>query len=242
MVTPLAFQTSMPLRPAPPLVSCNEGSDGQGWLAVPLLPSIMTLLRSRPRMCRPGFWIQTPAVGHCVLFSWYTPGQIRIQAPRLAASTAFCTVEYTDTPPGHGMVLPLQTSSTLLPVSVPWAGTTAARAWLPAIAGAPASVSAKAAPISHHRLIMVLPSPTSRVCSSPDISAMTGQYANNRPPQAAQSRRFRCGQAPGQVGSPGPWRTNSDIVCVFSTCRTGNGMPVRSLFAMHHIWRQILHH
>src|SRR5215831_18644920 len=113
MVTPLALKTSMPLRPTPPLVSCSAGLDGQGWLAVPLLPSMMTPFRSRPRRCRFGFWIQTPAVGHWVLFSWYTPGQIKIQSPGLAALTAPCTVEKIDAPGGHGFVLPLQTSSTL---------------------------------------------------------------------------------------------------------------------------------
>ena len=70
MVTPLTLDTSMPFRPAPPLVSWSAGLDGQGRLAVPLLPSMMTWLRFRPRMCRPGFWIQTPAVGHWALFSW----------------------------------------------------------------------------------------------------------------------------------------------------------------------------
>ena len=40
----------------------------------------------------PGVVIQTPAVGHCVLFSWYTPGLISTQSPRCAAFTAACTV------------------------------------------------------------------------------------------------------------------------------------------------------
>ncbi len=70
MVTPLAFQTTMPSRPAPPPKSWNAGADGQGLLAVPLLPSMMTPFRFSPRMCRFGFWIQTPAVGHRALFSW----------------------------------------------------------------------------------------------------------------------------------------------------------------------------
>src|SRR5438046_2047216 len=99
-------------------------------------------------------------------------------------------------PDGHGLVLPLQTSSTLPPVCAAPAstGAPAARAWLPAIAGAPPTVSAHAAPISHHRLIMVLPSPTSRVCSSPDISAMTGQKASNR----------RCKLGDSAAGHPCP--------------------------------------
>src|SRR5262249_34563815 len=37
-------------------------------------------------------------------------------------------------------------------------------------------------------------------------------------------------------------RPDTVIVCMFSAYRTGNGMTVRSLFAMHHIWLQILHH
>src|SRR5215467_14163921 len=168
MVTPLAFETTMPSRPAPPLVSWSEGLDGQGWLAVPLLPSMMTPFRSRPRRCRFGFWIQTPALGHWVLFSWYTPGQIRIQSPGLAALTASCTVEkiVPGGPGGHGLVLPLHTSSTFGPLCAEPAPVRLSRApcavtasaWLPAIAGAPASISVQAAPASHQRLIMVLPS------------------------------------------------------------------------------------
>ncbi len=69
MVTPLAFRTTMPSRPTPPLVSWSFGPDGHGWLAGPSLPSMTTLLRSRPRMCRSGVPIQTPAVGHLALFS-----------------------------------------------------------------------------------------------------------------------------------------------------------------------------
>src|SRR5262249_2691643 len=113
MVTPLAFQTTMPSRPPPPLVALGAAAGGrgaagggQGAVGVRLLPAMMTVFRSRPGMCRFGFWIQTPAVGHWVLSSWYTPGQIKIQSPGLAALTAPCTVEKIDAPGGHGFVLP----------------------------------------------------------------------------------------------------------------------------------------
>ena len=66
MVTPLAFHTTMPSRG---VKSCSAAADGHGCAAVPLLPSMITRLRSSPRMCRSGLSIQTPAVGHCVLFS-----------------------------------------------------------------------------------------------------------------------------------------------------------------------------
>src|SRR5690242_13893286 len=90
---------------------------------------------------------------------------MRIQAPALAASTALCTVENTVVPGGHGFVLPLQTSSTLLPLWLAPAstGAPAARAWLPAITGPPPIVSAHATPISHHRLIMGSPVSRTRV-------------------------------------------------------------------------------
>ena len=70
MVTPLVFQTTMPSRPTPPLVSWSFALDGHGRRAEPLLPSMITPLRSRPRRWMPGVWIQTPAVGHRLLFSW----------------------------------------------------------------------------------------------------------------------------------------------------------------------------
>src|SRR5215813_3399616 len=105
MVTPLAFQTSMPSRPVPWLVSWSLALDGHGWRADPLLPSMITLFRFRPRMWIPGVLIQTPAVGQRALFSWYTPGQISTQSPRRAASTAAWTVRKTRTPAGHLAVL-----------------------------------------------------------------------------------------------------------------------------------------
>src|SRR5215831_5283829 len=115
---------------------CRDGEAGHGCAADPLLPSMITWFLLRPRMCRSRVPTQTPAcqVG---LFSWYTPGQIRIQLPGLAASTAACTVPYWwCRVAGHGVTLPLQTSSTLVAGRV--AGELAA-AW-PA-----ASVSALAA-------------------------------------------------------------------------------------------------
>ena len=65
-MTPLVFDTTIPSRG---VKSCWAPADGHGCAAVPLLPSMITRLRSSPRMCRFGFWIQTPAVGHCLLFS-----------------------------------------------------------------------------------------------------------------------------------------------------------------------------
>ena len=110
-------------------------------------------------------------------------------------------------------------------------------------------------PPSHHGS-PVSHSPTLR---SPDISAMTGQNASNRRLRARQSRGRaaapRAGSSSGSAsrspGSPGPSvpagkparsaagrqraGPDSDSVRVFSACLPGNGMPVRSLFAMHHI-------
>src|SRR5215467_4764656 len=130
MVTPLAFQTTIPSRPPPLLVSCSVAFDGHGWRADPSLPSMITLFRLWPRTWIPGVPIQTPAVGHMALFSWYTQGQISTQSPGRAAATAAWTLRKTGTPRGHGAVLPLQTNSARGPCwPAAGAALAAARAW-----------------------------------------------------------------------------------------------------------------
>jgi hypothetical protein len=60
MLTPSAFHTSTPFRPAAvPLLStgpksCSEGVGSQGIEPPALVPSTTTLLRFMPRRCRPG--------------------------------------------------------------------------------------------------------------------------------------------------------------------------------------------
>jgi hypothetical protein len=92
-----------------------------------------------PRICRSGVPTQTPA-SHRGVFSWYTPGQIKIQSPGLAALTADCTVVYSFLALGQALVLPLQTSSTREPLR---AGSLA-EAWLAAKAVALVAASARA--------------------------------------------------------------------------------------------------
>ena len=226
MVTPLAFQTTMPSRPTPPLVSWSAGLDGaaqtgQNVLLVcngstkPCPPgaSIFSTVQGAVNAAKSGDWILIwPGVYHEKSTRWPTAG-VWIQKPNLhirglnrngviidgSNGTAskpcpsspalqdlnggvgrngievfkasgvtiqnLTVCDYLSGPGGHGFVLPLHTSSTFCPVCAapvrpsraPCA--VAARAWLPAIAGAPASISVQAAPASHHRLIMVLLSP-----------------------------------------------------------------------------------
>ena len=55
-------------KQTPYYLSVSGATAVHGCAAVPLLPSMITRLRSIPRMCRFGFCIQTPAVGHWLLF------------------------------------------------------------------------------------------------------------------------------------------------------------------------------
>jgi hypothetical protein len=83
---------------------------------------------------------QTPAF-HNGVFSWYTPGQIKIQSPGLAAFTADCTVTYSLVVVlGQARVLSLQTRSTLGVWPAGWP----ASAWPPARAAAPDTASVTA--------------------------------------------------------------------------------------------------
>ena len=112
MVTPLALDTSVASARRRRWCPGARGG-GQGLLAVPLLPSMMT--SSGPgRGCAGSVLDPDTGLGPLGALLVVTPGQIGIRSPGLAASTALCTVENAPTSGGHGFVLRCRPGGTSL--------------------------------------------------------------------------------------------------------------------------------